>query len=66
LIGVRSGRSVTIPTGRPRPAVGPRRCRPWLGEWGFRPARWDELDIVGHWREFLREPDFYFRHLFED
>jgi predicted ATPase len=37
-----------------------------LGEWGFRAARWDELDIVGHWREFLREPDSYFRHLFED
>jgi predicted ATPase len=36
-----------------------------LGEWGFRQARWDELDIVGHWREFLREPDSYFRHLFE-
>jgi hypothetical protein len=29
---------------------------------GMRPAAWHELNIVGHWRRFLREPDSYFRH----
>jgi len=36
-----------------------------LGRWGIRAVRWEELDIVGHWREFLREPDSYFRHLLD-
>jgi hypothetical protein len=30
-----------------------------------RPARWDELDLVGHWRGFLRDPGSYFRHWLE-
>jgi len=38
-----------------------------LGDWGIRPARWGELELVAEWREFLREPDiFFFRHLFDD
>jgi predicted ATPase len=37
-----------------------------LGEWGIRAARWDELDIVGHWRLFLQEPGSYFRHWPDD
>jgi predicted ATPase len=34
-----------------------------LGDWGMRPARWDELEVVGHWRRFLNGPGTYFRHL---
>jgi predicted ATPase len=37
-----------------------------LGDWGIRPARWEELHIVGAWRRFLTEPASYFRHLFAD
>jgi len=42
-----------------------------LGSWnwvtgGIRPARWGELELVAEWREFLREPDLFFRHLFDD
>ena len=36
-----------------------------LGDWGMRPARWDELEVVGHWRSFLHEPGSYFRHLLD-
>jgi predicted ATPase len=35
-----------------------------LGDWGIRPARWEELHLVGAWRRFLTEPATYFRHLF--
>jgi len=37
-----------------------------LGDWGIRSASWDDLDLVGHWRRFLAEPDSYFRHLLSD
>jgi hypothetical protein len=34
-----------------------------LGDWGMRPARWEELHLVGAWRRFMAEPASYFRHL---
>jgi predicted ATPase len=34
-----------------------------LGDSGIRAARWDQLDLVSHWRRFLDDPDSYFRHL---
>ena len=37
-----------------------------LGDWGIRPARWEELRLVEAWRRFLAEPDSYFRHLLAD
>jgi hypothetical protein len=41
----------------------PRREPVELGDWGVRAARWDELDLVRHWRQFLGEPDSYFRRV---
>ncbi len=37
-----------------------------LGEWGIRPAQWNDLDLVGHWRQFLQDPALYYRHLLAD
>jgi predicted ATPase len=37
-----------------------------LGDWGIRPARWEDLNLVGSWRAFLAEPAAYFRHLLSD
>lgn len=34
-----------------------------LGDWGIRPAQWDELHLVTAWRHFLAEPTAYFHHL---
>lgn len=34
-----------------------------VGEWGIRPAAWDELELVSHWRSFLDAPERYLRHL---
>ena len=37
-----------------------------LGEWGIRPASWNQLELVAEWREFLREPQSFIRHLLDD
>ncbi len=34
-----------------------------LGEWGIRPARWADLEIVRSWRDFLNDPGLYLRYL---
>jgi predicted ATPase len=34
-----------------------------LGEWGIRPARWADLNIVHSWRDFLNDPELYLRYL---
>jgi len=34
-----------------------------VGEWGLRPAVWEDLELVRHWRSFLDEPNRYTRHL---
>ncbi|WP_047521218.1 AAA family ATPase [Microbacterium sp. ZOR0019] len=36
-----------------------------VGEWGVRPADWDDLEIVDHWRSFLDHPTRYLRHLLD-
>ena len=34
-----------------------------VGEWGVRPAQWDDLELVQHWRSYLDAPSRYLRHL---
>lgn len=36
-----------------------------VGEWGMRPAAWEDLEIVQHWRSFLSGPERYLRHLLD-
>jgi predicted ATPase len=36
-----------------------------LGPWGIRPASWEDLSLVVAWRQFMRDPQGFFRHLFE-
>ncbi len=36
-----------------------------LGEWGWRPGCYDELDLVRDWRNFLAAPQRYLRHLLD-
>jgi predicted ATPase len=36
-----------------------------LGPWGMREASWDDLSLVVAWRQFMRDPQFYFRHMFD-
>jgi len=37
-----------------------------LGDWGIRPARWGELEIVHSWRDFLNDPTQFLRYLLAD
>ena len=37
-----------------------------LGPWGMWPAAWEDLSLVIAWRQFMRDPRSYFRHLFEE
>ncbi|HEX5300189.1 MAG TPA: hypothetical protein VFW50_24655 [Streptosporangiaceae bacterium] len=34
-----------------------------LGSWGIQPATWDDLSLVVAWRQFMRDPRSFFRHL---
>jgi len=58
----RAGAQAVVATHSPMIAAVPGARLLELGAWGMRAVGWDELDIVGHWRRFLREPDSYFRH----
>lgn len=34
-----------------------------VGEWGLREREWEDLALVDNWREFLKVPDRYLRHV---
>jgi predicted ATPase len=61
----RAGAQAVIATHSPIVAATPGARILELGDWGMRPASWDDLDIVGHWRRFLDQPTAYFRHWIE-
>jgi predicted ATPase len=37
-----------------------------LGDWGIRPTPWEELELVDSWRDYLRAPERWLRHLTAD
>jgi predicted ATPase len=37
-----------------------------VGDWGLRERKWQDLELVWHWRRFLDTPDAYLRHLTVD
>jgi predicted ATPase len=61
----KAGAQAVVATHSPLIAAVPGAHILELGDWGMRPARWDELEVVGHWRRFLHEPGSYFRHLLD-
>lgn len=36
-----------------------------VGDGGIRPAQWEDLELVHHWRSFLNDPPRYLRHLLD-
>jgi hypothetical protein len=36
------------------------------GDHGIRSVRWEDLDMVDHWRRYLDGPERYLRHLLDD
>ena len=61
-----AGSQAVVATHSPVVAAVPGARILELGDWGIRPARWDDLHLTGAWRQFMAEPEYYFRHLFSD
>ena len=63
---VEAGSQIVVATHSPVLAAIPGACLLELGPWGIRPATWDDLGLVVAWRQFMRDPQSFFRHLFRD
>jgi len=61
-----AGSQVIVATHSPILAAIPGASLLELGPWGMRTATWDDLGLVIAWRQFMRDPQSYFRHLFGD
>jgi predicted ATPase len=62
---VTAGSQLVVATHSPVLAAVPSANLLELGPWGIRPATWDDLGLVVAWRQFMRDPQSFFRHLFE-
>jgi predicted ATPase len=60
---VQAGSQVVVATHSPILAAVPGASIFELGDWGLRPTRWDDLYLTDAWRQFMRDPTSYFRHL---
>jgi predicted ATPase len=61
----RSGGQILCATHSPVLAALPGATILEVGPWGLRPARWEDLELVGHWRSYLADPARYLRHLLD-
>ena len=59
-----AGSQAVVATHSPIVAAIPGAHLLELGPWRIRPAAWDDLSLVVAWRQFMRDPRSYFRHLF--
>lgn len=60
---VEGGAQVLCATHSPLLAALPGANLLEVGPWGLRPAAYDDLEVVGHWRAYLDEPMRYLRHV---
>ena len=60
-----AGSQLVVATHSPVLAAVPGANLLELGPWGIRPASWEDLSLVVAWRQFMRDPQAFFRHLFE-
>jgi predicted ATPase len=58
-----AGGQMVVATHSPVVAAVPGARILELGPWGIRPARWDELELVATWRDFLQDPGIFLRYL---
>jgi predicted ATPase len=63
LEAVAAGSQVVVATHSPVVAALPGATLLEVGDWGLRPARWEDLELTVNWRQFLAEPASYLRHL---
>lgn len=60
---VATGAQVVVATHSPVLAALPGATLREVGDWGIRPARWEDLELTASWRQFLAEPESFLRHL---
>jgi predicted ATPase len=60
-----AGSQVIVATHSPVVAAVPGARILELGPWGIRPSRWEELELVAAWRQFLGQPESFLRHLLD-
>jgi len=60
-----NGSQLVVATHSPVLAAVPEANVLELGPWGIRPATWDDLNLVVAWRQFMRDPRAFLRHLIE-
>lgn len=60
---VEEGGQVLMATHSPVLAAIPGATLLQASESGLQPARWDDLDLVWHWKAFMDAPQRYLRHL---
>jgi len=58
-----AGSQLVVATHSPVLAAVPGARVLELGPWGIRPASWEDLSLVVAWRQFMRDPRAFFRHL---
>ena len=61
-----AGSQLVVATHSPIVAALPGARIVELGDWGIRPANWDDLEIVQSWRMFLGNPRSFLRYLLSD
>jgi predicted ATPase len=61
---VAAGSQMIIATHSPIVAALPGASLLELGPWGIRAATWEDLSLVVAWRQFMRDPQSFFQHLF--
>lgn len=60
---VATGAQVVVATHSPIVAALPGAQLLEVGDWGLRPARWEDLELTRSWRQFLDGPAAFLRHL---
>lgn len=63
---VNAGGQVLCATHSPVLAAMPGARILEVGDWGLRESRWEELEIVTHWKSYLDNPMRYLRHTLAD
>jgi predicted ATPase len=58
------GSQAVVATHSPVVAAVPGANLLELGPWGIRTATWEDLSLVVSWRQFMRDPQSFLRHLF--
>lgn len=61
---VGSGSQVLMATHSPVLAAFPDATILEFSDEGITPRRWEDLELIAHWRTFMSEPEAYLRHLF--